>query len=76
MAGACFAEEGSQVPSWANSDSWLVDDDDDEDEGGRRRAQQAAPASRGAEIAVALSGPSGCGKTAAVVAIAQVGWSP
>ena len=60
----------SSMPSWANSDSWIVDDDDDGYGGGRNRA--AAPPSRAGEVALALSGPPGCGKTAAVVACAQV----
>ena len=64
------------MPSWANSDSWLVDDDEDIDgqrQGGRHaRDGAAAAASKGGENAIVLSGPPGCGKTAAVVACAQV----
>ena len=71
-----FIDETS-MPSWANSDSWLVDDDEDIDgqrQGGRhaRDGAAAAAASKGGENAIVLSGPPGCGKTAAVVACAQV----
>ena len=73
VGGGCFAEESSQVPSWANSESWLVDDDDSDGERGGGRGRDRPRPTRGAEIAVALSGPPGCGKTAAVIAVAQVG---
>lgn len=61
----------NSMPSWANSDSWLVDDEDDERGGGGKR-RAVAPPSRAGEVALAISGPPGCGKTAAVVACAQV----